>query len=165
MNSFRIFFVCLAVALAGCSTSDISDKTKYASVRIFLQTTPLLPPEQRNVVVIPNPPLTLNVARFAELSEHDMIKAEAIKTPTSKQLVLQFDQHGQIQVENFTTERRGEFYVLVINNVPVAAPSIQQTIRDGKLVIEMDMTDEELDSVVKRINAAIKRYQSSNLLH
>jgi hypothetical protein len=48
--------------------------------------------------------------------------------------------------------------------VPVAAPVIRQTISDGKLVIEMDMTDEELDNVVKRINAAVKKYRDSNLL-
>jgi hypothetical protein len=166
MNSSRVFFLCLvtAVSLCGCSSLDVSDKTKYATVRIFLQTTPRLPPEQRTVVVIPNPPMTLTVARFAELTEHDMIKADAIKTATSKQLVLQFDPHGQMLIENFTTERRGECYVLALNSVPVAAPVIRQTISDGKLVIEMDMTDEELDNVVKRINAAVKKYRDSNLL-
>jgi len=166
MNALRVWFLGLiaAVSLGGCSTADISDKTKYASVRIFLQTTPRLPPEQRTELVIPNPPMTLTVARFAELTEHDMLKAEAVKIGTSKLLVLQFDPHGQILVQNFTTERRGECYVLVINNVPVAAPAIRQTISDGRLVVEMDMTDEELDSVAKRINAAIKRYRQNILI-
>ncbi|MCX7825454.1 MAG: hypothetical protein N2689_07835 [Verrucomicrobiae bacterium] len=166
MNLLRVFCLCVAVAasLSGCSTADVSDKSKYATVRIFLQRPPQLPPEQRTELVIPNPPMTVTVGRFAELSEHDMIQAEAVKTGSSKLLVLEFDAHGRMLIENFTTERRGECYVLVINNVPVAAPAIRQTIRDGKLVVEMDMTDEELDSVAKRINAAIKRYRQNALL-
>ena len=153
----RITFVWLlavALAAAGCSTFG---KHEYTSLRVFLQTTPQLPQQERSTVVVSNPPMNVTVKRLPELSEIDLVKAEAVKTDTRKQLVLQFDRRGTLIISNFTTERRGELYVLVLNNIAIAAPVIRDTIADGRLVIDVDQTDADLDKLVKGLNNAVKK--------
>lgn len=141
----------LALAVTGCDPEK-----RFTRLGIHLQTPAQLPESQRTVVVIKSPPLSIAVSRFPELQEVDLDSAQAIKTPSRKQLVLQFDQHGALVIETFTTERRGELYVLTLNAVPVAAPAIRETIRDGKLVVDVDLPDDEIDKLVKGLNTAAK---------
>jgi hypothetical protein len=141
----------LALAVIGCDATK-----KFTLLGVHLQTPAQLPESQRTVVVVRNPPLSVAVDRFPELREVDLESARAVKTPTRKQLVLQFDNHGRQVIENFTTERRGELYVLTLNTVPIAAPAIRETIRDGRLVIDLDLPDEEIDKLVEGLNAAAK---------
>ncbi|MCX6906778.1 MAG: hypothetical protein NTY01_01915 [Verrucomicrobia bacterium] len=135
---------------AGC-------KEDTASLRVFLQASDRLPEGHRQVVVVRNPPMNVIVNPLSELSELDLVVAKAVKTTERKQLVLQFDGHGQRVIETFTGEHRGELYVLTINGAAVAAPLIRQVISDGTLVVEVDATDEELDKVVKGLNTAANR--------
>jgi hypothetical protein len=142
-----------AAALAVCWF--VTGCNEKATLRVFLQASDRLPEEHRKVIVVRNPPMNVTVNPLSELSEHDLVSAAAVKTPTSKQLVLQFDSHGRRSIETFTTDHRGELYVMTINAIPVAAPLIREVIRDGRLVVNVDATDEELDKMVKGlVNAA-----------
>ncbi len=146
----------LALLVAGCESST----RKYTMLGVYLQTPAQLPERQRTIVVVPNPPLSVAVGRLPELREVELVSARAIKTPTRKQLVMQFNRHGTVVIENFTTERRGELYVLVLNRVPIAAPAIREPIRDGRLVVDVDLADEDLDKLVEGLNAAAKDAQA-----
>lgn len=141
--------------VAGCKEDE-------ATLRIFLQATDRLPPNYRKSIVIRNPPMNLTINHISELSEYDLMTARAVKTPTRKQLVLQFDSHGQNVIETFTSERRGELYVLTVNNIPLAAPAIREVIHNGVLIIDVDLTDEELDKVVKGLNGSATREHTLN---
>ncbi|MBI5397806.1 MAG: hypothetical protein HZA91_21105 [Verrucomicrobia bacterium] len=141
----------LALALAGCDSTK-----RFTRLGVHLQTPAQLPESQRTVVVIPNPPLSIAVGRFPELREVDLDSAQVIRTDSRKQLVLQFNKHGATVIENFTTERRGELYVLTLNTVPIVAPAIREIIRDGKLVIDVDLSDDDLDKLVEGLNAVAK---------
>ena len=134
---------------AGC-------KEDMAALRIFMQASDRLPDVHRKVVAIRNPPMNVTINPLSELSEQDLVSVKAVKTPTCKQLVLQFDPHGQRTIETFTGEHRGELYVVTINSIPVAAPVIREVIHDGRLVIEVDATDEELDKIVKGLGGSAK---------
>lgn len=135
---------------AGCKEDE-------AALRIFLQASDRLPEAHRKAIVIRNPPMNLTVNQLSELSELDLASAKAVKTPTRKQLVLQFDPHGARVIETFTAEHRGELYVITINAVPVAAPMIREVVHDGKLVIDLDVTDEEMDKMVKGLDGSAKK--------
>lgn len=141
----------LALVVGGCQ----ADK-QFTRMGIHLQTPAQLPETQRTIVVVPNPPLSIAVGRFPEVREVDLESAQAVKTDTRKQLILQFNRHGTIVIENFTTERRGELYVLTLNTVPIAAPAIREPIRDGRLVIDVDIPDADLDKIVEGLNASAK---------
>jgi hypothetical protein len=122
------------------------------SLRVYVQVSDQLPEDHRKVVVIRNPPMNVSVNPVSELSEYDLKVASAVKGTTRKQLVLQFDAHGARAIEKFTAENRGGLYVLTINAVPVVAAAIRNVITDGKLVVDVDIPDEELDKVVKELN-------------
>jgi hypothetical protein len=141
----------LALAAGGCQPEK-----RFTGLGVHLQTPAQLPESQRTIVVVPNPPLSIAVGRLPEVREVDLVSAQAVKTDTRKQLILQFNRHGTVVIENFTTERRGELYVLTLNSIPVAAPAIREPIRDGRLVVDVDIPDEDLDKLVKGLNAAAK---------
>ena len=145
-----------AAALVICWFA-VGCKEDNAALRLFLQASDRLPEAHRKAIVIRNPPMNLTINQLSELSEYDLVSVKAVKTPTHKQLVLQFDPHGARVIETFTSDRRGELYVLTINALPIAAPAIREVIRDGKLVVDVDVTDEELDKIVKGLNGAAKR--------
>lgn len=134
---------------AGC-------KEEKATLRIFLQASDRLPEAHRKVVVLRNPPMNIIINPVSEVSEHDLLSAKAVKTPTQKLLVLQFDPHGQRAIETFTAEHRGELYVMTINAIPIAAPLIREVVHDGILTVVVDATDEELDKMVKGLDFASK---------
>jgi preprotein translocase subunit SecD len=147
--------VCAAALLVGWAA--VGCKEDGAALRVFLQASDRLPEGRRQVIVVRNPPMNVIVNPLSELSELDLVEATAVKTPTRKQLVFQFDPHGARVIETFTGEHRGELYVLTINAVAVAAPLIREVIRDGKLVVDVDGTDEELDKLVKGLNTSARR--------
>ena len=101
--------------------------------------------------------MNISVNPLSELSEHDLNTATAVKSPTRKQIVLQFDAHGTRAIERFTAENRGSLYVLTINTVPVVAAAIRGVVHDGKLVVDVDIPDKELDQIVKDLNTSAKR--------
>ena len=147
----------LFAALLGVGGCKSTAKHKYTALRVYLQTPAMLPESQRSTVVLTNPPLSVAVKRLPELSEIDLDKAEAVKTATRNQLVLHFDRRGRWIIQNFTTERRGELYVLTLNHVAVAAPVIRETIADGKLVVDLDLTDEDVKKLAEGLNRASVR--------
>ena len=128
-----------------------------ASLRVYVQVSDQLPEDHRKVIVIHNPPMNVSVNPVSELSEYDLQIASAVKSSSRKQLVLQFDPHGGRAIEKFTVENRGNLYVLTINAVPAAVVAIRGVIRDGKLVIDLDVGDEELDKIVKDLNVSAKK--------
>jgi len=136
--------------VAGCKDDE-------ATLRLFLQASDRLPEAHRKSIVISNPPMNVTINQLSELSEYDLAKAIAVKTPTRKQLILQFDSHGQRVIETFTAEHRGELYVLTVNGIPIAAPAIREVIHNGTLVIDVDLTDVELDKIVRGLNGSATR--------
>lgn len=145
------------MALALCWFAVACNDDGGASLRVYVQVSDQLPEAHRKVIVIPNPPMNISVNPLSELSEHDLHTATAVKNPTRKQLVLQFDAHGTRAIERFTAENRGSLYVLTINTVPVVAAAIRDVIHDGKLVVDVDVPDKELDQIVKDLNTSAKR--------
>ncbi len=145
------------MALAICWFAPGCKEEGGASLRVYVQVSDQLPEEHRKVVVIRNPPMNVSINPVSELSEYDLQTAVALKGATRKQLVLQFDPHGARAIEKFTVEHKGDLYVLTINAVPAAAAAIRGPIRDGKLVIDLDIGDEELDKIVKDLNVSAKK--------
>ncbi len=153
----RSMFFRSMLALAICGFAIGCNDDGGASLRVFVQVPDQMPEGHRKVIVIPNPPMNVSVNPLSEVTEHDLNTATAVKSPTRKQLVLQFDAHGTRAIERFTAENRGSLYVLTINTVPVVAAAIRGVIHDGKLAIDVDIPDEELDTLVKDLNTSAKR--------
>jgi len=143
-----------ALVLSGCALFQKQDET---TVRIYEQVSSVLPPENKRDIVIPKADLKLAVAPFPTLTENDALSAELYDTAGGKGILLRFDIHGTIVLDECTTRNRGQYLVTFINNRPVAAWLVNQRILNGQFLIEGDFTDEEAKQVVDALNKLSKK--------
>lgn len=140
-------------AFTGCALFPKRDET---TVRIHEQVSSALPAENTLNVELPSADLKLAVAPFAILSEKNVLSAELYDTAGGKAILLRFDGHGSIVLDESTTRTRGQYLVAFINNRPVAAWLVNQRILNGQFLVEGDFTDEEAKQVVDALNKMSK---------
>ena len=140
-------------ALTGCALFPKRDET---TVRIHEQVSSALPAENTLIAEIPSAELKLAVAPYAILSEKDVLSAELYDTTGGQAILLRFDAHGTIVLDEATTRGRGQFLVTFINGRPVAAWLVNQRVLNGQLLVEGDFSDEEAKQVVEALNKISK---------
>jgi preprotein translocase subunit SecD len=141
--------ILVSLSLTGCAMFHKQDTT---TVRIHEQVSSALPPENVMIADIPLANLKLAVAPFPTLSEKNVLSAELYDTAGGKAILLRFDIHGTILLDEATTRTRGQYLVTFINNRPVAAWLVNQRILNGQFLVEGDFTDEEAKKVVDALN-------------
>jgi preprotein translocase subunit SecD len=144
----------VSLALTGCALFPKRDKT---TVRIHEQVSSALPAERTLIAVIPQADLKLAVAPYAILSEKDVLSAELYDTAGGQAILLRFDSHGSIVLDEATTRSRGQYLVAFLNTRPVAAWLVNQRILNGQLLIEGDFSDDEAKQVVDALNEMSKK--------
>ncbi len=143
-----------ALTLTGCA---LFPKREETTVRIHEQVSSALPAENTLTVEIPKANLKLAVAPYATLSEKDVLSAELYDTAGGKAILLRFDIHGTIVLDEATTRNRGQYLVTFINKRPVAAWLVDQRILNGQFLVEGDVTDDEAKQVVDALNKMSKK--------
>lgn len=143
----------VSVVATGCA---LFPKREETTVRIHEQVSSALPAKNTLTVEIPKTDLKLVVAPYAALSEKDVLSAELYDTAGGEAILLRFDGHGSIVLDEMTTRSRGQYLVTFINTRPVAVWLINQRILNGQLLIEGDFTDEEAKQVVDGLNKISK---------
>ena len=142
-----------SLALTGCA---LFPKREQTTVRIHEQVSSALPAEHTLTAEIPSAELKLAVAPYAILSEKDVLSAELYDTAGGKAILLRFDIHGSIVLDEATTRSRGRYLVTFINGRSVAAWLVNQRVLNGQLLVEGDFTDEEAKQVVDALNKITK---------
>jgi preprotein translocase subunit SecD len=127
-------------------------KQDTTTVRIHEQVSSALPPENVMIADIPLANLKLSVAPFPTLSEKNVLSADLYDTAGGKAILLRFDIHGTILLDEATTRNRGQYLVTFINFQPVAAWLVNQRILNGQFLVEGDFTDDEAKKVVDALN-------------
>src|ERR1035437_3951680 len=107
----------VSVVFSGCALFPKRDET---TLKIHEQVSSALPAENTLTVVIPKTYLKLAVAPYATLSQKDVLSAELYATAGGEAILLRFDVHGSIVLDEMTTRNRGQYLVTFINNRPVA---------------------------------------------
>jgi preprotein translocase subunit SecD len=143
----------VSVVFSGCA---LFPKRDESTLQIHEQVSSALPAENMLTVVIPKTDLKLAVAPYATLSQKDVLSAELYATAGGEAILLRFDVHGSIVLDEMTTRNRGQYLVTFINNRPVAAWLVNQRILNGQLLVEGDFTDEEAKQVVDSLNKISK---------
>jgi preprotein translocase subunit SecD len=148
--------LCVALAsltLTGCA---LFPEREHTTVRIHEQVSSALPAENTLIAEIPSAELRLAVTRYAILSEKDVLSAELYDTAGGQAILLRFDAHGTIVLDEATTRSRGQYLVTFINARPVAAWLVNQRVLNGQLLVEGDFSDEEAKQVVEALNKISK---------
>jgi hypothetical protein len=144
----------VTLALTGCAMFKTSQP---ATLRIHEQVNTALPSEHTLVVDIPKANLRIAVATFPTLTEKDLLSAELYDTAGGKAILLRFDIHGTMLLDECTTRSRDQYLVTFINDHPVSAWFITQRIFNGQFLVEGDFTDEEAKQVVDELNKQVKK--------
>jgi preprotein translocase subunit SecD len=142
-----VYLAFLTLALAG------GNKPK-CTFRLHVQTTgDKLSVNQAMPAFLNDPPETIQVSTIPDLSERDLVKAEARETTNGRTLWVKFDNHGTTVLSTITTQFMGRIFVVYLNQKVIFSPVIDQRIGNGELIVPYPVTDEE----IKALNKVIKK--------
>jgi len=113
------------VALAGCQTAP------KMTLRFHEQVSAALPPSRQRTVEIARANLRIPVSPFASLTERDVAGAELRATESGQAVVVRFDPHGALALDELTTRNRGLYLVVFVNDRPVTAWLVDRRLFSG----------------------------------
>jgi preprotein translocase subunit SecD len=144
----NLLLVCLSVlCLNGCAT-----KKNEVTLRMYEQISSALPTKLFRVVPIPSAGVTVNVEKYAVLTERDVFKAELHPTSGGSAILLKFEAVRTMRMDELTTRNRGRYIVTFLNDHPVAAWFVDRRIENGEMLIEGDFTEKEAKEAVESLN-------------
>lgn len=144
----NLLFACLSMlCLTGCATQK-----NEVTLRMYEQISSALPKKLFRSVPIPSAGITINVDKYAVLTERDVFKAELRPTSDGSAILLKFETARMMRMDELTTRNRGRYIVTFLNDHPVAAWFVDRRIENGEMLIEGDFTEEEAKEAVKSLN-------------
>lgn len=138
--------------MVACGCALFDRQARNVTVRIHEQASPALPAERLISATLPDSGLTLTLDSNPALSENLIQSAELFPTAGGAAILLRFDIHGTMRLEELTTRNRGNYLVIYLNGRPVAAWLVNRRLTNGQFLLEGDFTDEEARRVVHALN-------------
>ena len=151
----RIAPVSLIVLMTGCAL--FSKKEPEATFALYEQVHPALPASRVQQVEVPKTGLKIPISTLPTLTEYDVESAILKGAATGTAILLQFNMHGRMVLQETTIRARDNYLVIFLNNRPVAALRIDQPITNGQLLLEGDFGDEEAKQAVEAFNLMAKK--------
>jgi preprotein translocase subunit SecD len=151
-----LYFVIALAGLALLNGCTLFGWQKPVTVRICDQVQDTLPEAYVRAVKLPKLNLSVTVNSAPAVTERDVASAELRQSPGGATILLRFDIHGVMALEEMTTRSRGRYIVTFLNGRPVAAWLVDRRITDGQILLEGDFDDEEAKRVVSALNNMAK---------
>ncbi|HEY1173300.1 MAG TPA: hypothetical protein VGH19_18165 [Verrucomicrobiae bacterium] len=179
----------LAIVLTGCASSseskkDAKDKPpkeqktvldkkgkERTFLRVYLQEEPDATERTVKVRVYRANPVTIDIHKIAFLDEINLAKASVVDDIGGFVLKLEFNRRGTWLLENQTTAYKGRQIVVaaLFGDTTdklrfLAAPYINEPIKDGVLRFTPDATREEAERIALGLNNIIVEVRKKNLI-
>ncbi len=159
-----VWVTCLSLLLfAGCKTAEQKKKDKEATeISVYLEATTAASDKVRVVQVGRNYPAKIVVIPDAVIDTRDLAAASVVQVDEVEGfgIMLQFDKHGTLMLDNITSESKGLRLVFLARyDLEVrwlAAPRLTKRIANGKIVFTPDCNREEADRIVRGLANQIK---------
>ena len=149
----------LAILMSGCAL--FGKREPEATLAVYEQSNSALPAMHVRQVDVPKTGLTIPVNPFPILTEKDVELATLQNTlGGNTAILLQFNIHGQMVLQEATTRNRGDYLVTFLNNRPVSAWLVERPINDGQILLEGDFSEEEAKQAVAAFNALAKKQKA-----
>lgn len=145
-----------AVALAGLLACGCASKGPATTLWIHEQVNSSLPVGHVMTVELPRLGLKLAADPHPALTEKDVLSADVYQTAGGAAILLRFNIHGALVLEELTTGGRGQYLIAFLNKRPVAAWLIDRRLSTGQFLVEADLTDAEAQQVVDALNKMSK---------
>jgi hypothetical protein len=164
---FNIYLlVALAAALAcGCqSPAEKQTKQALSTLHLHLESGGDRSKSTESVPVYREKPIWVTVQKKPFLSEANVVRASVVDEVGGHSLRVQFDEDGQVLLEECTTRNRGRRIAIFSQFAPqlkdyrwLSAPMISHRISDGVLVFTPDATREEAQEIADGLNNVAKK--------
>lgn len=160
-NPFLAAAGLIAMLVVGCASSEEKEQQKEASsLRLFLEQE-FDPGDKTTLVPIYRAdPELVRIEKIPFLDEGHLTNAEVVDVVGGFAIVVSFDFHGTLTLENVSNSFRGRrvaVYSLFTDGRWLAAPVIGRRIQDGRFGFTPDCTREEAERIVRGLNnVAIK---------
>ncbi|HEY5041509.1 MAG TPA: hypothetical protein VIK53_05845 [Verrucomicrobiae bacterium] len=160
----------LALMLAGgCSTFKKDKSEPLGTIHIHVQSSANLPDQIKTVSVVRASPVLLTISPQPFLSEANLLAARLIEAEGGFAIQLKFDETGGWMLEQTLAANPGKHLVIFgqWGDTPddarwLAAPIITGRIANGILTFTPDMSHDEAQQFVDRLNNSAKKFQTDS---
>lgn len=160
---FNIFLLALAVMLSGCQGSGRNKS--LASLGVHLEVNPDGTERSGPVAIGRSGLFVVNVEKRPFITEQDLEQAAVVLTNSGFALKLQFDRHGALLLDQYSSAYRGKRLAISARWDQqlrwLAAPRMDQRITNGLLVFTPDASQAEAEQLVQRLNHTVRRLKRS----
>jgi len=118
-----------------------------------------LPNSRARRIALPRTNLPISVNPFPSLNEKDVYEARLELTNAGDAVLIRFDGHGATVLAEMTTRLRGQRFVVLVDEKPVAVMLVERVIKDGQFLLLGDLTEEEAKSLVESLNKLAGRHR------
>ena len=133
-----------ALSFSGCQSKGPTDFSP-THARLFLESTDARGPTK----TLPKSGVVISIGTKAMITEVDIVNAEVAQVDLGRCLMLQLTPAATRDLYRLTGSNQGKRLVLTLNDVPVGARKIDAPFTDGTLFIFVEMTDVQLESLVR----------------
>ena len=143
--------------LSGCQTKPPSAMDQPMVARFFMEVRPGTP---GMAVQLPISRVVMNVNPKPVLVEYDIANVDFAKVDLGWCLYFEFTPAAARDLYRLSASNLGGRLVLMLNDAPAGARRLDQPIADGKLLIFVEVANEELPPIaerLKRTSAAIAK--------
>ena len=161
-----------ALLVGGCSSTsaDKADKKEpISTVRLHLETPASLMNFTVRVPVNREPPVLVTVDKEPFLTEADVTGAKLVEVMGGFDLQIQFDHHGSLLLEQFTTSNPGRRFAVFSQfggqageSRWLAAPTVSRRIVSGTLTFTPDASRAETERIALGLNNVAKKNKERN---
>ena len=134
----------LAFIFSGCQSKVPMDYSP-THARLFLESTDGRGPTK----ILPKSGVVISIGTKAMITESDIVNAEVTQVDLGRCLMLQLTPAATRDLYRLTGSNQGKRLVLTLNDVPVGARKIDAPFTDGILYIFVEMTDAQLEDLVR----------------
>lgn len=135
--------------LNGCA---LFQKAPTTRLWFHEETNPAVPAKHKREVTIPVSNLRVVVDPHPTLTERDVAEAEIVETAGGDAVLVKFNAHGRMALDQLTTQGRGQYLVVFLNNRAIAAWQIDRRLSLGQFLIEADLSDADARQLVDDLN-------------
>ena len=150
--------VSLIALMTGCSL--FGKHQPAATLAVHEQVDTALPENRVRKVEVPKTGLTIPINPYPALTEKDVQSAELHPTAGGAAIMLRFDIHGSMALQELSTRIRGGYIVTFLDGRPVAAWLVDRPIDNGQMLLEGDFGEEEAKHAVESFNSLAKKLRA-----
>ena len=160
MQTHKLLTFCCAGLALGSGCALFGKHEPAATLAVHEQVDAAMPESRVRKVDVPKTGLTIPINPYPTLTEKDVQSAELHETAGGAAIILRFDIHGTMALQELSTRIRGGYIVTFLDGRPVAAWLVDRPIENGHMLLEGDFGEEEAKHAVSSFNSLAKKLRA-----